>query len=207
MGYSTFFTGAIKITPRPDDELIIGMNVWLAMRHHKGLVEPRYQAILTHRAWYPDGPQIVDPKMVLNKMKDSKSPKNVKKLSDVMLSTLVYYEPIPPHDGFCPGYNYPEIDDLSLWSNIKIYPDMDCAYIAWDESEKAYEMDKWFTLLVNIFDQKDYQCKGVIKAQGEKFDDKWSIIVKQNKTKVIYDHECKTTFQDELDEIRSKIIW
>lgn len=37
MGYSTDFTGTIKVTPKLPDERAIELNTFLAMRHHQGL--------------------------------------------------------------------------------------------------------------------------------------------------------------------------
>lgn len=207
MGYSTYFTGAVRITPRPDDELIVNMNVWLSMRHHMGLAQPSYQELLTHRVWEPDGPQIPDPVIVLAETRKGLSAKNKDSIPNALLSTCVWYEPLPEKGTYCRDYNYPEIPQASLWSNMKIYPSDDCAYLAWDEGEKAYAMDVWFAILVDMLSRKGFKCEGTVRAQGEDYEDKWSVIVRNNETKVAQNHRYKPTWQDELTTIREAFEW
>lgn len=208
MGYNTFFEGAIKITPAVDDILLININMWLSMRHHKALEQPNYQAILTKKAWEPDGPSIMDPEQAIHDFQ-TRFPK-FKTLSDAAISANMWIDPQPDNTVVCESnnpmdYNYPGYPYISLWSDLKLYPQTDCTYLAWDDSEKAYEMDKWFGFMVSILSSMGYTCNGVVHAQGEEYEDKWTIHVNDNDIAIQTGFYGEPTHVKELQDIRNII--
>jgi len=77
------------------------------------------------------------------------------------------------------NYNEPPSTQPSLW--CQWIPTDDGMSIEWDGGEKAYEMDKWITYLIDkILKPRGYVLNGEVSAQGEEFDDRWQMIVKDN---------------------------
>ncbi|MBD5585151.1 MAG: hypothetical protein HDQ88_08715 [Clostridia bacterium] len=130
------------------------------------------------------------------------------------------YVPDPPYgqnnqwapelpQGSAHAYNEICYPHISLWSDVKIYQGYDCSYLAWDESEKAYEMGVWFEFLVNLLTKMGYACKGIVKAQGENDDDRWTVVCEDGTVKIDDSHDKAPTYEKELHEIKSRLatIW
>lgn len=88
-------------------------------------------------------------------------------------------------------YNSPPQGQPGLWCNW--IPTPDGKAIEWNETEKFYQSDKWMKYLIEHFIGSDPKAKdtlpflqghtlnGTIEAQGEDSDDRWDLIVKDNK--------------------------
>ena len=125
MGYTTKFTGAIKITPKINPRLVTNINTFLCMRHHCNMESPGCRDRLTHEAW-PGGPKIPDPVKVIRAFKE-KVPK-FKDVPDDKVSVLQY---VDVHDHYGPGYSTPSLPWFSLHSDVRLYQGQDCTYLAW----------------------------------------------------------------------------
>lgn len=205
MGYSTFFTGAIKVTPKIDPLTCTNLNVWLSMRHCKTYERPDVQAGLSDRAWEPDGPKIPSPNKIVEAFV-TKHPK----ASGFGFDEISNYVWVPePETRSVNDYNTEGFPNVSLWSDVRIYQGTDCSYLAWDESEKAYGMERWFAILVELLAGMGYVCEGVVSAQGENYDDRWTFVCKENLCSAVPDHPLQPTYADELHEITQKLrtIW
>lgn len=190
MGYSTFFKGAIKITPRLSDKDVIYINTFLSMRHHQGLENPEVKKDFTIQAW-PDINEtfkaqfIPDPKPYLQERRDILEKYfNAHGQSDVDISTEIIVD-IPkgfPDSSIIHQYNSVQEPYFSLWSNLRLYQAKNCTYLAWDESEKAYNMYDWFTFMGDVIHilYPDAVFSGCVKAQGEDPSDKWTVEVIDN---------------------------
>lgn len=197
MGYNTCFEGGIKITPRPSDELITKLNIYLSLRHHKGLACPKCKDLLPCDV---NGLKIPDPQTALDATRRFFGLSEAEK--DYILSVISIYEPAVSDNVSVKDYNTPEEPEMSLYSDIRIYADRDTAYLAWDESEKAYKMDKWLKKIIDLLASLNFTCEGVMNAYGEDKDDQWTIIVKDNNLTVNYNTRLACTYQDELTELR-----
>jgi hypothetical protein len=93
------------------------------------------------------------------------------------------------------------------WLNFEF--DKDFTGIGWDGAEKFYDADKCMEVLINETIKKypHLSFNGILQAQGEDFDDKWQLIVKNNKVsrkevalkgKIIECPHCEEKF--ELEE-------
>lgn len=61
--------------------------------------------------------------------------------------------------------------------------DNDLSGIQWNGAEKFYDADKCIEYLINKTVEKypDLVFNGILQAQGEDYDDRWQLIVKDNK--------------------------
>lgn len=104
--------------------------------------------------------------------------------------------------------NSPEGKQPGIWCHF--IPTEDGSELVWDESEKTYDATEWIEYLINTFlktnatakDSKlpyfenftfDHVCNGELFACGEDYDDRWKIVVKDNKVsvkqgKIVYDN-------------------
>lgn len=209
MGYSTFFDGAIKVMPKVDPSTCKNLNVWLNMRHCKSYERPDVQADFSDRAWEPDGPKIPSPDKLIEEFV-SKHPKASVFPADEISNYVWVPEPKTKAKPMnVNNYNTEGFPGVSLWSNLRIYQDTDCSYIAWDESEKAYGMDRWFAILVEVLSNIGYKCEGIVRAQGEDYDDRWTIVCENNLCSAVPDHPLQPTYADEIHKIMQKLqtIW
>jgi hypothetical protein len=88
------------------------------------------------------------------------------------------------------NYNQPPEGQPNLW--CQWVPTEDGTAIVWDEGEKFYESDKWMKYLIEHFLGENPKAKselsfleghtlnGTIEAMGEKHDDRWDLIVRDN---------------------------
>lgn len=205
MGYTTYFDGAIKVTPKVDPLVCTNLNIWLGMRHCKASELPSVTAEYADKAWEPDGPKIPSPGKAVGDFV-AKRPK-AKMFAFDEISNMVHV-PEPPY-GSANVYNETCYPHTSLWSDVRIYQDYDCSYIAWNENEKSYEMEHWFEFLVTLLTNMGYTCEGIIKAQGEDYDDRWTVVCKNGVTERIEGHSQMPTYEDELMRITSRLatIW
>lgn len=95
-------------------------------------------------------------------------------------------------------FNRPPEGQPGLWCNWT--PTEDGTAIEWDGGEKFYNAEKWMAYLIKHFVGSDpiakrehpeefsflqgHDLNGRIDAQGEDYDDKWLLIVENNKVKV-----------------------
>jgi hypothetical protein len=91
-------------------------------------------------------------------------------------------------------YNRPPAGQPGLW--CQWVPSEDGTTIAHDGGEKFYDSPEWMTYLIDHFLkpgaiadlpflQKNHIVNGVIKAQGEDMDDRWKLVVTDNKVTVV----------------------
>jgi hypothetical protein len=52
--------------------------------------------------------------------------------------------------------------------------------IAWNGSEKSYEMERWLPILIEKFFKGKHTLNGEMRAQGEDPDDRWAIVCTDN---------------------------
>jgi hypothetical protein len=86
------------------------------------------------------------------------------------------------------SYNTPPEGQPGLW--CKWTPNHDGTAIIWNKAEKFYNAEEWMKYLIDHFLSKTHICplpflqghtlNGRIKAQGERMDDRWELIVKDN---------------------------
>lgn len=93
-------------------------------------------------------------------------------------------------------FNRPPSGQPSLWCQWT--PTEDGEAIVWDDGEKFYNAEKWMKYLVDHFIGskplakstlpflQGHTCNGIIDAQGEDADDRWRIVVEENKVFVQY---------------------
>jgi hypothetical protein len=89
-------------------------------------------------------------------------------------------------------YNRPPAGQPGLW--CQWVPTPDGKYIKWDGGEKFYNASEWMTYIIDHFLKanpiaklphlKPHTCNGEIKAAGEDPDDRWKLVVKDNKVSV-----------------------
>lgn len=106
------------------------------------------------------------------------------------------------HDGDINNYNRPDDSQPSLWCQWCASDDGE--YIEWDGGEKFYEAGEWMKYIINHFlganpiaknanskwlseHLQGHVCNGVIEAQGEESDDRWTIVVQNNKVTIVED--------------------
>lgn len=93
-------------------------------------------------------------------------------------------------------HNNPPEGQPGLW--CKWEPSSDGHCIEWNEAEKFYDAEKWMKYLIKHFLQpgalaKDtlpflqanHTVNGVIEAQGEDKDDRWDLVVRDNRVFVV----------------------
>lgn len=89
-------------------------------------------------------------------------------------------------------YNRPPAGQPGLWCGWTVTDEGD--QIIWDGGEKFYDAEKWMAYLVEHFLkpgaiaastlpflQANHVCNGEIDAQGEESDDRWKLIVENNR--------------------------
>jgi hypothetical protein len=97
------------------------------------------------------------------------------------------------HDDSVLDYNTPPDGQPGLW--CQWVPTKDGSYIEWNEAEKFYTGAEWMKYLIEHFIGQDplaqrmpfltgHTCNGEIEAQGEDSDDRWKLIVKDNRVYV-----------------------
>lgn len=139
----------------------------------------------------------------LNKFSDSRR---------MSRTTSPYYvdgkdDPFTGKDADVIDYNTPSEGQPGLWCNWIATPDGKA--IEWNESEKFYESAEWMKYIITHFLDTNPQAKtelpflqghtlnGTIAAQGEESEDRWDLIVKDNKVFVV-DYESRATGEREI---------
>lgn len=147
MGYTTVFTGRIKIEPPLDEKEIEFLRKFNA----------------TRRMNRTKGPYYVDAGGVAGQA----------------------------HEADVVDHNRPPEGQPGLWCQWT--PTDDGAFIEWDGVEKFYEAEEWMTYIIEHFIKPDaiakaslpflrgHNCNGDAEAQGEESDDRWKLVVKDNK--------------------------
>lgn len=66
------------------------------------------------------------------------------------------------------------------WQQWELSADLDA--LEWDGNEKFYDADKCMEYVIGKCLEKwpDMKFNGIVQAQGEEFDDRWQLIVKDN---------------------------
>lgn len=191
MGYSTDFTGTIKVTPKLPDERAIELNTFLAMRHHQGL---RNNLSLKALDWLPDAHGIQDPVDAVTNIQKELKPG----LSDTLASALLF-----GLDGSgarnVDEYNEPYAPGWTLWSDVRVCQDDDASYLVWNHCEKSSRMDFWLDMVVNTLKNLGHKCNGTMHAQGESEYDQWTYEVKNNVTSRLAGHVGSPTVNWELE--------
>jgi hypothetical protein len=94
------------------------------------------------------------------------------------------------------NFNRPPTGQPGLW--CQWIPSEDGTLIIWDEGEKFYDADVWMKYLIDHFigsnpkAQKElpflqgHVCNGSFQAQGEDYDDKWMLSVRDNRVTIAY---------------------
>ncbi len=93
-------------------------------------------------------------------------------------------------------YNTPPAGQPSLW--VQWIPTEGGIALEWDGGEKFYCATEWMAYIIDHFLkpnciaksslpflQANHVCNGVIKAQGEDMDDRWELIVTDNKVTTV----------------------
>lgn len=98
------------------------------------------------------------------------------------------------HDADIVNFNEPPKGQPGLW--CQWIPTEDGTAIVWNGAEKFYEADAWMAYLIDHFIGskplaakelpflKGHKCDGEIEAQGEDSDDRWKLIVEDNRVSV-----------------------
>ena len=83
------------------------------------------------------------------------------------------------HEDNIVDYNTPPSTQPGLWCQWR--PTDDGAYLEWDEGEKFYEYEVWLDYLIeNYLKPRGYVLNGTVQWQGESFDDRGALMVKDN---------------------------
>lgn len=86
----------------------------------------------------------------------------------------------------CAGYNNPPEGQPSLWCNWT--PTEDGTAIVWNEGEKFYHYTEWLKYIIEHFLQPwGRVLNGEVKWQGEDYEDRGIIYVKDNMVKAVDD--------------------
>jgi len=109
------------------------------------------------------------------------------------------YTALPGSDGFGQDrsedileYNAPPPEQPSLWCHWVV--DDTGTRIEWDGGEKFYEAAEWMQYVIDHFLrpaaiaqaelpflQANHTCNGEIEAQGEEYEDRWLLVVENNR--------------------------
>lgn len=91
-------------------------------------------------------------------------------------------------------YNHPPAGQPGLW--CQWVPTDDGKFIEWNGAEKFYNSSEWMTYIIDHFLKADakakgalkflkpHTCNGEVEAQGEDANDRWKLVVKDNKVTV-----------------------
>lgn len=97
-------------------------------------------------------------------------------------------------------YNRPPITQPSLW--CQWVPTIGGNYLVWDGNEKFYEYVDWLKYIIKSFlNPNDITLTGVITWGGEDRNDIGTIIVEENKVKVVKGERIKPTHLPETNRI------
>lgn len=94
-----------------------------------------------------------------------------------------------------PPLNQAEIDHLNNFADIRWgasqpsyycqwVPTEDGTALVWDEGEKFYGAAEWMQHLIDNFLRDNHVLNGEIEAAGEESDDRWKLVVVDNKVSV-----------------------
>lgn len=181
MGYTTEFRGAFRVTPQVEPAVAIRLNFWLNCRHWKRPIPNQTDNLLDLTLFGSPGKngQYVMPS-IIEAIKKAKydptlAPRGL--WEDEKNETFIAFQKECGWRNFGDLYNYEPKGIPSLWSDINVIPDpiQKCSWLMWNQSDKAYEMDFWFSLITQILVKLGYQVEGHILAQGEDMADKWGL--------------------------------
>lgn len=156
MGYTTEFYGKIKIVPALSSELVEYINNFKETRRMKRdnkVLQNKYAGEYGFNNQYGvDGEYFIGGEGFMGQ--------------DFDPSVI---------DG-----NEPPVTQPSLWCQWEVTEDGN--FIEWDGAEKFYESKAWMNYIIrNFIAPFGHVCNGEIKAQGEEINDRWMLIVKDNK--------------------------
>lgn len=101
-------------------------------------------------------------------------------------------------------YNSHPVTQPALW--CQWIPSPDGEYIEWDGCEKFYGYVDWLKYIIkNFLAPKGYELNGEVKFQGEDYDDRGVIVVKNNVVEVINDIDELTRLRKENEDLKSKL--
>jgi hypothetical protein len=118
------------------------------------------------------------------------------------------------------NYNEPPAGQPGLWCKWESTPDGTA--IEWNGDEKFYDASEWMQYLIDHFIGPDpharkelpfltgHNCNGEIEAQGEDRDDRWKLVVKDNRVSVRramptkYEEDEPTVIEGEYEDISDK---
>jgi hypothetical protein len=96
------------------------------------------------------------------------------------------------HEADVIDYNRPPQGQPGLWCQWT--PTENGQFIEWDGGEKFYNAAEWMTYIIDHFIKpkaksklpflKGHTCNGEIEAQGEDANDRWKLVVTDNKVSV-----------------------
>ncbi len=71
------------------------------------------------------------------------------------------------------------------WFDFEFNEEMDA--LQWDGAEKFYDADQKMQYLIDKAVEKypELSFNGILQAQGEDYDDRWQLVVKNNKVKKV----------------------
>ena len=199
MSYSTYFLGAIRVTPCIEESLAKKLNKFLNIRHMRRNVEDL-------AALYPDEEARKEVTVFGDGDFGEEGAFYIPSVSDELTSSLtVQIEQMTPieglrsrHDLNCPPKGIP-----TLYSSLEIRSDSDGAhsYIAWDDNEDGEAMDDWLEILATALVKRGYHLDGKLFASGDDILDLWEIEVKDElvTAKII---EPEYTYEDEASLAR-----
>lgn len=197
----TFFKGAIRITPRPSDEQIVNMNLYLSQRHSQNIQELNFP----DTAWMFDNQPIPSKEQAVNQIKNHEFiPEKIKNLPTNLMSAVFFAKEIdtkPTTEIF--GYNKTAPNACSLYSDIRVYPDKDCAYIAWCEINNSQAMDEWLMYVCEKLNNHGFETNGTIQCHGK---NEWTIQFGNNIHKISRGHFAPPTYEAELEAVLGQIF-
>lgn len=176
MSYSTYFLGAIRVTPCIEESLAKKLNKFLGIRHMRRNVEDL-------AALYPDEEARKEVTVFGDGDFGEEGAFYIPSVSDELTSGLIaQIEQLTPieglrsrHDLNCTPKGIP-----TLYSSLEIRSDSDGAhsYIAWDDGEDGEAMDDWLEILATALVKRGYHLDGKLFASGDDILDLWEIEVK-----------------------------
>lgn len=195
MGYTTDFSGAIRITPRIAEPLAEKLEQWLELRHMRRDVtalEPLYATEEERKAHtlFGDGNFGLQGEFYL--------PDETKDFGTIFFQK----EPYPEGLADNLAMSYPPKNCPSLYSDLALVhsQNADCSYIGWTGAEKAYEIPKWLKLLASYLVPRGYHLDGTLFANGESGNDFYYIRVNDEDVQ-IEDLEPESTYCSEFSEL------
>lgn len=192
MGYSTFFTGAFKITPKVNPIMACRLNLWLKSRHFDR--KKAMDCLMKTNIDYKDvtlfgfggsNNELFIPsfsKSVNNSLNENINIIIAPHEIGSTMANMNMDDYIASNTNTSGLYGKMPNTIPSLWSNIFIVndPNENASYLGWNQYEKSKSMEIWFTTIIDWLKKFNFTIEGVVNAQGERKNDFYHMKINNN---------------------------